>query len=105
MIDDGIPEQLGPTAARVRWLWDLERALGEAEGLTRRLSDMSRDCPEAAVLLAQIQLARETLEDLRFADVAADHPDWVELFRNLAELADRGQTPWGMSPPPPNSTM
>lgn len=105
MTDDRDSRGAGPTAERLLWLRSLERSLMEAEISTRRLGKAATDCPEIAMLLAQIQLARETLAHLHVADVTHDHPDWIELFRTLAEMADGGQTPWGISPPPPNSTI
>ena len=78
----------GEARSRHVWLGELEGALTVAEALTLQLAAARDACAETAVLLAQIQLARVTLDELRHADLDADHPDWVEIFRSIAELSD-----------------
>jgi hypothetical protein len=72
-------------SARTEWLAELDRALNDAEGLTARLASCEPGGVEAAMLLSQIRFARATLDELR-AGISIDHPDWVDLFRSLAEL-------------------
>ena len=71
--------------ARTMWLAELDRALDDAEGLTARLASCEPGGVEAAMLLTQIRFVRATLDELR-AGISVDHPDWVDLFRSLAEL-------------------
>ena len=83
----------GEARSRHVWLSELEGALTVAEALTLQLAAARDACAETAMLLAQIQLARATLEELRHAEFDADHPDWVEIFRSIAELSDGRSKP------------